>query len=79
MRRKPVECGRIVHLPTEKADSLAAIRGDHQALLAIVHAQGQASAAAVDRLQTEQFGAVTRTSRRSPWREGRHNLAIAPT
>ena len=60
MRRDGVERRRIGDLPAEKADALAAVGGDDDALLAVVHAEGERRARLVDALQAEQARAVAR-------------------
>ena len=60
MRAEPVERRGVRHLPAEEADALAAVGIHDQALLAVVHAQRERRAAAVDRLQAEQPRAVAR-------------------
>src|SRR5262249_21040432 len=47
-------------LPTEEADALPAVGVDHEALLAIIHAEGEARAALVDALPAEEVFAVAR-------------------
>ena len=57
-RRERVERGSVRDLPAEEADALAAVGIDHEPLLAIVHAEGEARTALVDTLQAEEVGAV---------------------
>src|SRR5262249_13623053 len=52
--------GGVGDLPAEEGDALPAVGVDHQALLAIVHAEGEARAALVDALQAEEIFAVAR-------------------
>ena len=59
-RSKTVERRGVGHFPTEKADALAAIGIDDDALLAVVHPERQRRARLVDALQPEQTGAVAR-------------------
>src|SRR5204863_1824079 len=59
-RRDGVEGGSIRNLPAEEPDALSAVGVDHQALLAIVHAEGETRAALVDALQPEQLFAIAR-------------------
>src|SRR5262249_559945 len=47
-------------LPAEEADALPAVGVDHEALLAIIHAEGEARATLVDALQAEEVFAVAR-------------------
>src|SRR6202030_999936 len=60
VRAEPIERRGIRHLPAEEADALAAVLVHDQALLAIVHAQRERRAAAVDRLQAQELRAVAR-------------------
>ena len=60
MRRDGVERRGIGDLPAEKADALAAVGGDDDALLAVVHAEGERRARLVDALQAEQARAIAR-------------------
>src|SRR5262249_17763366 len=46
--------------PPEDADALPAVGVDHEPLLAIIHAEGEARAALVDALQAEEVFAVAR-------------------
>src|SRR5262249_25141939 len=59
-RRHGVERRGVGDLPAEEADALPAVGVDHEALLAIVHAEGKARAALVDALQTEEVFAIAR-------------------
>ena len=52
--RETVERGGVRHLPAEKGDTLAAVLGDDQSLLTVVHAQRQALGAAIDKLHAEK-------------------------
>ncbi len=54
MRRKGFERGRVVDLEAEEAGAFAAVGIDDEALLAVIHAQGQAGAGLVDKLHAEQ-------------------------
>src|SRR4029077_9374401 len=60
VRRDGVERGRVGDLPAEKPDALAAVGRDDDALLAVVHAEGERRARLVDALQAEQARAVAR-------------------
>jgi hypothetical protein len=53
-----VERRGIRHLPAEEAQAFAAIGIDDDALLAVVHAEGEPARALVDALQAEQPAAV---------------------
>src|SRR5690348_6657084 len=56
-RRQRLE-GRVIrHLPAEKARTVAHRAIDHDALLAVIHAEGEQRIAALDRLQSHQVGA----------------------
>ena len=57
-RRQRVERGGVRHLPAEEADALPAVGVDHQALLAVVHAERHGVAGLVDLLQAEEVHAV---------------------
>src|SRR5712691_2641963 len=59
-RRHGVKRGGVGDLPAEEADALPAVGVDHEALLAIVHAEGETRAALVDALQAEEVLAVAR-------------------
>src|SRR6516165_1472308 len=59
-RRHGVKRRGVGDLPAEEGDALPAVGVDHQALLAIIHAEGEARAALVDALQAEEVFAVAR-------------------
>src|SRR5262249_18384450 len=59
-RRHGVQRRGVGDLPAEEADALPAVGVDHEALLAIIHAEGEARAALVDALQAEEGFAVAR-------------------
>src|SRR6516162_890918 len=59
-RRHRVERRGVGDLPAEEADALPAVGVDHEPLLAIIHAEGEARAALVDALQAEEVFAVAR-------------------
>src|SRR5262245_13833818 len=59
-RRYRVERRGVGDLPAEEADALPAVGVNHEALLAIIHAEGEARAALVDALQAEEIFAVAR-------------------
>ncbi len=50
-----VDSGGILGFPAEERDTFAAVRGDHHALLAVVHTEGEASAALVHELEAKEF------------------------
>ena len=50
-RGKSVDGGGVRDLPAEKADALAAVRDHDDALLAVVHAEGEVAAAFIDELK----------------------------
>src|SRR5262249_49379393 len=54
---KTIERGGVGHLPTEESHAFAAVFADDHALLAVVHPQRQALAAALDELHPEELGA----------------------
>src|SRR5262252_6921640 len=56
-RGKIIERGGVGHLPTEESHAFAAVFADDHALLAVVHPQRQALAAALDELHPEELGA----------------------
>ena len=58
MRRQRVERGGVGGFPAEKTDALAAVGIDDEALLAVVHAEGERRARFVDALQAEQAAAI---------------------
>ena len=60
MRGERIERRRIGDLPAEKADAFAAVGVDNDALLAVVHAEGERRARFVDALQAEKARAVAR-------------------
>ena len=60
MRREGVERRRVGGFPAEKADAFAAICIDDDALLAVVHAEGERGARFVDALQAEKAAAIAR-------------------
>jgi hypothetical protein len=60
MCRDGVERRGVGDLPAEEADTLAAVGIDDDALLAVVHAEGERRARLVDALQAEQARAVAR-------------------
>ena len=55
--RESVERGGVAYLPAEERDTFAAVFADDHALLAIIHAQRQALAAALDELHPQKTGA----------------------
>src|SRR5262249_3448078 len=59
-RRDGLERSSIRNLPAEESDALSAVGVNHQALLAIVHAEDETRAAFVDALQPEQLFAIAR-------------------
>src|SRR5262249_14171885 len=59
-RRQCIERGGVLNLPAEEAHAFAAVRADHDALLAVVHAQREALRALVDELHAEEVGAEAR-------------------
>src|ERR1051326_347203 len=60
MRRQCIECSRVGDFPAEERDALAAVGIDDDALLAVVHAEGERVARFVDALQAEEPAAVAR-------------------
>ena len=60
MRGERIERRRIRHLPAEEARRVARVRMDHEALLAVVHAERERAAALVDQLHAEEPRAVGR-------------------
>jgi hypothetical protein len=55
--RESFERGGVAYLPAEERDTFAAVFADDHALLAIIHAQRQALAAALDELHPQKTGA----------------------
>ena len=54
---KLVERRSVSHFPAEEARAFAERAVDHDALLAVVHPEGEQRIAALDRLQAEEAGA----------------------
>src|SRR3954447_6281988 len=63
MRRHPIQRRPVSNLPAEKATAISAVAVDDQPLLAVVHAQREAGAAAFDHLHAEQAGGELRPVR----------------
>src|SRR4051812_14263422 len=50
-----LERGGVWHFPTEERDALAAVLGNDQPLLAVIHAERQPLSAAIDQLHAEEL------------------------
>ena len=57
LRRERIERCAVRNLPAEEARAVAHRAVDHDALLAVVHPEGEQGIAALDRLEAEQGGA----------------------
>ena len=57
LRRERIERGGIRNFPAEEARAVAHRAIDHDALLAVVHPEGEQGIAALDRLEAEQGSA----------------------